>query len=265
MVAETVLNFSNTNESIETALDERDKQKTCWCNSVSYAGAENSVNLVNFSENDVLFFDCDDTLYPSSCKVSEHVKRNIAKYVEEKLGIPSEEAVTLQKSLFEEYGTTLRGLQERYPIDPYDYWSHIHWSLPYESLIEKDPQLRNVLTELPCRRYLFTNADRQHALFCLQVLDISPEIFDDLIDIEALGFKNKPDPHSFMNALNIANVKEPSRALLLDDSSRNLIAAKQMGWRVIAVGEASLEVKHICDGWVPSLHHLPCILRRNEY
>ncbi|GJD07711.1 Uncharacterized protein Gasu2_20540 [Galdieria sulphuraria] len=178
---------------------------------------------------EALFFDCDDTLYPSSCKVSEQMTR---------------------------------GLQELYAIDPYEYWSYIHWSLDYESLIKKDSSLRNILHSLPFRKFVFTNADKIHAQKCLQALDIPEETFEKIIDVVAVGFKNKPDPNSFLTALKIANVDNPSKALLFDDSVVNLQAAKNMGWHVVAVGNSSVDAKDFCDAWIPSIHHVPCILSK---
>ncbi|EME25896.1 putative hydrolase of the HAD superfamily [Galdieria sulphuraria] len=211
---------------------------------------------------EALFFDCDDTLYPSSCKVSEQVRKNIQLYMKEKLQIPDDKVLDLQHSLFVEYGTTLRGLQELYAIDPYEYWSYIHWSLDYESLIKKDSSLRNILHSLPFRKFVFTNADKIHAQKCLQALDIPEETFEKIIDVVAVGFKNKPDPNSFLTALKIANVDNPSKALLFDDSVVNLQAAKNMGWHVVAVGNSSVDAKDFCDAWIPSIHHVPCILSK---
>ncbi|GJQ08466.1 hypothetical protein GpartN1_g257.t1 [Galdieria partita] len=211
---------------------------------------------------EAVFFDCDDTLYPSSCKVSEQVRKNIQSYMNEKLQIPTDKVLDLQHSLFLEYGTTLKGLQELYAIDPYEYWSYIHWSLDYESLIQKDSSLRSILQWLPFRKFVFTNADKTHAQKCLQALDIPEEIFEDIIDVVSVGFNNKPDPKSFLAALKIARVDNPSKALLFDDSVRNLRAAKNIGWHVVAVGNSSIEAKEFCDAWIPSLHYIPCVLSK---
>jgi len=110
------------------------------------------------------------------------------------------------------------------------------------------------------KKFLFTNADKTHAQKCLQALDIPEEIFDDIIDVVAVRFKNKPDFDSFSTALAKANVDEPSKALLFDDSVRNLRAAKNLGWRVVGVGGTSKEGVDFCDAWIPSLHYLPYIL-----
>jgi len=136
----------------------------------------------------------------------------------------------------------------------------IHWSLDYKSLIKRDTSLRHILQSLPLKKFLFTNADKTHAQKCLQALDIPEEIFDDIIDVVAVRFKNKPDFDSFSTALAKANVDEPSKALLFDDSVRNLRAAKNLGWRVVGVGRTSKEGVDFCDAWIPSLHYLPYIL-----
>lgn len=246
--------ITESSENIDFELDE-----TCLAPPVNQ-DSHNFCKSTQLQDVEALFLDCDDTLYPASCKVSHHVRKNIQAYMAEKLHLPSDKILDLQQSLFTEYGTTLRGLQALYAVDPFEYWSYIHWSLDYKSLIPRDPSLQSILDSLPYRKFVFTNADKTHAQKCLQALDISENLFEEIIDVVAIGFTNKPDSRSFSTALKIANLDNPSKALLLDDSVRNLQAAKNMGWHAIAVGKSSIEAKEFCDGWIPSLHYLPHIL-----
>lgn len=69
-----------------------------------------------------LFFDCDDTLYPRSSGVDMQVRENIGEYMRAKLDIPEKEISSLRQELYVKYGTTLRGLQEQYSVEPDQYW-----------------------------------------------------------------------------------------------------------------------------------------------
>jgi len=64
-----------------------------------------------------IFFDLDDTLYPSSSGIWKLIKDRMNLYMHQRLKIPWDEIPTLREKLFHEFGTTLRGLQVNYKID----------------------------------------------------------------------------------------------------------------------------------------------------
>ena len=73
-----------------------------------------------------IFFDLDDTLYPSSSGVWKLIKDRMNLYMHLRLEIPRDEIPSLREELFHQYGTTLRGLQATYHIDTKDYLSFVH-------------------------------------------------------------------------------------------------------------------------------------------
>ncbi|MDQ2692078.1 MAG: pyrimidine 5'-nucleotidase, partial [Chloroflexota bacterium] len=105
-----------------------------------------------------LFFDLDDTLYPSSTGLWPAIKDRMNLYMIERLCIPEQDVPFLREQYFKMYGTTLRGLQERHDVDKEDFLAFVH-DLPLNDYLAPDPLLRDVLTSLPTRNLIFTNAD----------------------------------------------------------------------------------------------------------
>src|SRR5581483_10847646 len=109
-----------------------------------------------------ILFDLDETLYPASSGVMNCVTDNMRQYIQDKYEITPQEAYTLQKRLFREYGTTLRGLMTERAIDPEEYLLFVH-NIDIASLLKPDPELRQVLMQIPYEKYILTNADVPHA------------------------------------------------------------------------------------------------------
>jgi len=88
-----------------------------------------------------LFFDLDATLYPESNGLWLAIRRNIDRYMSEKLDIPKSQITSLREHYYVQYGTTLRGLQIHYGIDAKDYLNFVH-ALPLHKYLKPDPALR---------------------------------------------------------------------------------------------------------------------------
>lgn len=181
-----------------------------------------------------LFFDLDDTLYDSSCGLWEAIRIRMGRYMEERLGLAPEEANRLRHEYFTNYGTTLRGLQFHHQVNVDEYLAYVH-DLPLTQFIQPDPELRRMLTSLPQRKFIFTNADREHAARVLQVLQLE-DCFDGIIDVRAIDFVCKPDPLAYRLALKLSGENNPASCLLVDDSIRNLAPARLMGFTTVLVG-----------------------------
>src|SRR5690242_11605181 len=141
-----------------------------------------------------VFFDLDDTLYPSQVGLWHAIKERMNLYMREHMDIPQEEIPALREKYFMQYGTTLRGLQAH----------HTH-----------DPLQREVIAALPTRNVIFTNADAPHArrvLTRLQLLDLFPII----VDLHAVAPHCKPMPESFSIAMQLAGEADPSCCVMID-------------------------------------------------
>jgi putative hydrolase of the HAD superfamily len=181
-----------------------------------------------------LFFDLDDTLYDSSCGLWDAIRLRMGQYMVERLGIPAAEANRLRQEYFTAYGTTLRGLQHHQQVDVDEYLAYVH-DLPLPEFIQPDPDLRHMLNSLSQRKFIFTNADREHARRVLNTLQLE-DCFEAVIDVRATGFHCKPDPQTYHLAMQLSGETQPGSCLLVDDSKRNLAPARQMGFTTVLVG-----------------------------
>ena len=148
--------------------------------------------------------------------------------------IPADEVQPLRHKLFEEYGTTLRGLQMNYTFDVADFLAFVH-DVPLAQHLQPDPLLQAVLQKLPARKYIFTNADVNHARRVLRILQIE-QYFDGIIDVVALDPYCKPMPQSFKIAMDAAGEPDPHKCAMIDDIPRTTRAAREQGLLAILYG-----------------------------
>ena len=113
-------------------------------------------------EIDTIFFDLDSTLYPESCGLWQAIRERIDLYLHTRMDFKPDEIPTIRHNLFINHGTTLRGLQIHYDVDPRDYLNFVH-DLPVHRYLSPDPGLRRMLLSIPHRRWIFTNSDAPHA------------------------------------------------------------------------------------------------------
>jgi putative hydrolase of the HAD superfamily len=191
-----------------------------------------------------LLIDLDETVYPTSSGIWEAIARRMEQYMHEFLQIPLEEIPALRKSLFQQYGTTLRGLQVTRAIDESEYLAYVH-NVPLEQYLAPDPELRQTLLSYSQRKIIFTNADRAHAMRVMDTLQIS-DCFEDVIDIYDISPYCKPMAESFQIALQRAGESSADQCVFVDDSPRNLVAARELGFFTIQVGYPK-----------PGYHHPP--------
>lgn len=201
-----------------------------------------------------VFFDLDDTLYPGSNGLWSTIRDRMGLYMHERLGFPAEEVPAIRKQYYEKYGTTLRGLQIHHKVDADDYLAFVH-DLPLTDYLQPDPSLRRMILSLPQERWIFTNADGDHARRVLAVLELGG-CFSGIIDIRALGFSCKPEVGAYRRALELAGSPSPGRCVLLDDSPSNLASAGLLGITTILVS-ANGKVSSQAGYTIPVLSALP--------
>jgi len=202
-----------------------------------------------------LLLDLDDTLYPSTSGIWDLIGERINLYMQQKISLPIANISAMRESLFHKYGTTMRGLQIEYGIDPVDYLDYVH-QVPVESLISPDPLLNQLLAAYPHPKWIFTNASRAHALRVVRTLQIETA-FTGVIDILDIAPYCKPMPEAFHLALQKADIPDAKNCILVDDSPRNLFEARQLGMYTIQVGTQQFNGAHEL---IASIHDLPSVL-----
>jgi pyrimidine 5'-nucleotidase len=181
-----------------------------------------------------LFFDLDDTLYPSSTGLWFAIKDRMTLYMIERLGLPEKDVPVLREQYFKMYGTTLRGLQERHRVDKDDYLAFVH-DLPLKDYLKPNPIVREVIAALPTRNLIFTNADVLHARRVLAALELD-DLFETVVDVNAVAPYCKPMPESFAIAMELADEPDPRKCVMIDDLARTTRAALNLGMASLLYG-----------------------------
>jgi putative hydrolase of the HAD superfamily len=194
-----------------------------------------------------VLFDLDNTLYPASSGLMKSVDTRITEYVQKLLGIDLEEAQSLRKQYFADYGTTLRGLEHHHQVDAEDYLTYVH-DVAMESFLASDAELDRLLSMLTLTKAIFTNAPAEYARRVLRALGIERH-FERVFDIRFSGFRPKPDPAVYDSVLAALDIAGP-QAVLIEDTWHNLIPARALGMTTILVGSppadtAALVADHI--------------------
>jgi len=215
-----------------------------------------------------MLVDLDDTLYQDP-EIPRLVLSGIKDYMCTELGVAEDRVDQLAYDYYINSGTTMAGLvADGHHVDYDDWHSKVHHFLPYEELLKPDPQLKDLLTGIPLRKWIFTNADTKHAEICLRIMGLT-DCFEGVISFESLmetaartGLikdRNsgpvicKPNKEAFRLALEAANMKA-SETLFLDDSVRNVTSAREYGIFSILVKPGD---GHWSGPTISSLHDLP--------
>jgi len=182
-----------------------------------------------------IFFDLDDTLYPSSSGLWQAIKARMNLYMRERLDIPEQDISRLREKYFMTYGTTLRGLQAHHNVDVQDFLAFVH-DLRLSDYVQPNPTLRNVIASLPTRNLIFTNADVPHAKRVLAALGLE-DCFDAIVDVNTVAPYCKPMTESFAIAMKAAGETTSSRCVMIDDLPRTTRAAREVGLFGILYGQ----------------------------
>ena len=203
-----------------------------------------------------IFFDLDDTLYPTSTGLWHAIKERMNIYMRDHMGFPPAEIPRLREKYYLQYGTTLRGLQANHEIDVEDFLAFVH-DLPLCDYIQPNPDLCEIISALGTRNLVFTNADAAHARRVLKALALD-DCFEAVVDVNAVAPYCKPMPESFQIAMDMAGESDPSCCVMIDDLPRTTQAARKAGLFSILFGQ---ETPHPdADATLTDWHNLSSIL-----
>ena len=188
--------------------------------------------MENFKDIDTWVFDLDNTLYPRHCDLFSQIDVLMTGYVSNLTGLDRVEARKLQKDLYRDFGTTLRGLMETRDIDPHGFLNVVH-DIDYSPL-PKNPELGDMLANLPGRKLIYTNGSVKHAEDTLRAMDVDPTLFDAIFDIVASDFEPKPHAGPFSKFMESYSVNGSTSAMF-EDLPRNLEPAKQNGMTTVLI------------------------------
>jgi putative hydrolase of the HAD superfamily len=181
-----------------------------------------------------ILFDLDETLYPRESGLLKEVGRRIQVWVGDYLGLTWEEAYKVRRDYFQRYGTTLDGLIVEHAIDARSYLAFVH-DVAVERYLKPNPALAAMLSALPLRRAIYTNATTEYTWRVLDALGVS-DCFERVISIEDVDMRNKTYREAYERALALLGARGPA-CIMVEDSARNLRAAKALGMTTLLVGQ----------------------------
>ena len=173
-----------------------------------------------------ILFDLDDTLYSTSTGMMQEISERMSEYMVTRVGIPRDDVERQRKDYWARHGTTLRGLYIERQIDPQDFLRYVH-NVNIGQYLEPNPRLDNLLTQLPQRKSVFTNAPSDYAREVLRILGVGQH-FEQIFDINFIRYDSKPNPIAYERVAAALPVP-PHECLMIDDTARNLVPAKKLG------------------------------------
>ena len=178
---------------------------------------------------DCWIFDLDNTLYPSSANLFSQIDVLMGRFIADLLGCDLVEARRVQKIYFHDHGTTLAGLMHYHTVDPAEFLAYVHDV--DMTVLDTAPRLADRLRALPGRRLIFTNADAVYAARALDGLGIA-DCFEGIWDIHAMEYRPKPEVSAYTGLIDRFGI-DPTRAVFVEDSARNLPPAKHLGMQTV--------------------------------
>jgi len=191
-------------------------------------------------------FDLDNTLYPRECNLWAQIDLLISDYMARVTQLPYDEARTLQKSYYREYGTTLNGLMTRHQVDPDDFLRSVH-AIDY-SPVDSHPALVDAIRALPGRKFILTNGDVGHARSVLGRLGNADDLFVDIYDIRAMQYRPKPLPEAYESFFALHGI-DSRRAAMFDDLEKNLKVPHDTGMVTVQVVAGADFAHEQIDAW----------------
>ena len=176
-------------------------------------------------------FDLDNTLYPAECDLFAEIDTRMTDFVSRLLKLPPLEARKVQKHYYATYGTTLSGLMKVHKIDPADFLHHVH-DIDLSPLPDL-PVLRQAISALPGRKFVYTNGSRRHAERVVDKMGLE-DLFHGSFGIEDAEYTPKPNQSSYDRFCALHDVA-PRKAIFFEDLARNLLPAKDMGFTTVLV------------------------------
>jgi putative hydrolase of the HAD superfamily len=205
----------------------------------------------------ILLLDYDHTLYPSTLSTLKAVDDRITLYIQTYLDFTPEAADAARLRLWNEYGTTLKGLEELHGVDREHYCDFIH-AIEEAHLPPPDPLLMDWLARMPHPFYIFTNARMDWAVRGLKAMGLEAMLPHDMqsasdatsfktsaafkcprlegiFDIAFMDWEGKPNRAAYakVDAYLRARHGQDLRIHFADDRQDNLESARLQGWGTI--------------------------------
>lgn len=189
----------------------------------------------NASKQYVWIFDLDDTLHNASAHIFPVMNRAMTHYIMEELSLDETEAHQLRQHYWRVYGATLKGLMRHHGVDAYNFLNKTHALMDLPNMVIQVKRLKHLLSNLPGRKCVFTNASREYAERVLEIMNIT-DCFELIFSVESTQFHAKPSLRGFQMLLKTLHANA-SDCVMLEDNLPALMTAKRLGMKTIWVSK----------------------------
>ena len=198
-------------------------------------------------------FDLDNTLYPAAAAIYTDVEARMTRYIMRALELDEGGAAEVRERYFLRYGATVAGLARHHGVDAAAFLAEVH-DVALGGLT-LDQELNALIARLPGRKIVFTNGGGGYPQRVLAQLGLAPFI-DAVCDIQNAGLAPKPERQAYARLVARCGI-EPRRAVLVEDTMRNLAPAHEMGFVTALVGVVHPEPRPAyVDYWARDLKAL---------
>lgn len=187
------------------------------------------------------------------------IRDRIITYMQDRLNLEMPEILALRQYSIKKYGSTLIALKERFDIDEFEYLDYVH-DIDLSNHLKKNTDLRKLISAYPQKKFIFTNADKNHVNRILRFLDLE-NLFEATIDIHTMMPDLKPHPRAFDKALEVAHLPSWEGCAFLDDFPANIEQARNLGIYSILIDE---RIEHHDTLSISSLYDLPKLIPANN-
>lgn len=186
--------------------------------------------------SNIWLFDLDNTLHDCSKGIFQAIDGAMANAVAATLNLEADAANALRRKYWQRYGATVIGMVRHHQVDAAAFLALSH-SFEVAPLVHSETGLVQKLAQLPGRKILLTNAPLSYARQVLKHLGIL-HCFECLWAIDHMKLQGtiRPKPSAALLRQVIARLGVPAnRVVLVEDTLRNLKAARQVGLRTVHI------------------------------
>ena len=191
-------------------------------------------------EIEVIIFDFDGTLYPSSAGIESQIKHRFRMCAQKRLNLSEIEVQKLLHQYRTEYRSSILGLKEHHGVDPIEFYEELYGGLDISTMIPKQ-NLREAIEHLSkcVPLYVFSNSNRSFVLRGISHLGLKDSITD-VFTVEDNNFIRKP--HREVYVATIKRLGIPAGNIcMFDDIPSSLQTAKAVGFLTVLVGNGLRE------------------------
>jgi putative hydrolase of the HAD superfamily len=183
----------------------------------------------------VWLFDMDDTLHDAANAAMPGIHQAMGAYIEQHLGLNTEEASALRRRYWLRYGATLLGLMRHNGVQAAHFLHHTHVLPGLERRVRGHAADLAALRRLPGRKFILTNAPAAYAARVLGALGLG-RAFEGVITIEDMQMfgqlRPKPDAR-MLRRLAVRLKVSPTQCVLVEDTLVHQKSARRVGMQTV--------------------------------